>query len=175
MKFLHLMQILEILHPLMGYTSGSPIMPSIQLSGRVFLIFFMIDSEPKIQANVWVLYLFFVYTLVEMIRYPYYMLHVFGVNIGFLTWVRYTAWVLLYPLGFISEGVILFNNIVYLEESRRFSIDLPNDLNFSFHMPTIIRLYLLVGLFPALYYMMSHMYRQRIKVFNTNRSKSKVH
>ncbi|CAG2163777.1 unnamed protein product [Oppiella nova] len=104
MKFLHLMQILEILHPLMGYTSGSPIMPSIQLSGRV---------------------------------YPYYMLHVFGVNIGFLTWVRYTAWVLLYPLGFISE------------ESRRFSIDLPNDLNFSFHMPTIIRLYLLVGLFPV--------------------------
>ncbi|CAG2116575.1 unnamed protein product [Medioppia subpectinata] len=175
MKFLHLMKILEILHPLMGYTSGSALMPSIQLFGRVFLIFFMVDSEPKIHANPWVIYLFFVYTISEMIRYPYYMLHVFNVNIGFLTTIRYTAWILLYPLGFLCEGVILYNNITYLEESKRFSIGLPNDLNFSLHMPTIIRLYLLFGFFPALYFMMNHMNRQRIKVFNTNRSKSKVH
>ncbi len=68
MKFLHLMQILEILHPLMGYTSGSPLMPSIQLMGRCFLIFIMIDCEPRIQTNAAVFGLFLAYSLIEIIR-----------------------------------------------------------------------------------------------------------
>ena len=42
------------------------------------------------------------------------MFRVFDVNIRFLTWIRYTAWVVLYPLGFIAEGIplkgFLFNN-----------------------------------------------------------------
>lgn len=37
-------------------------------------------------------------------RYPYYMLHIYKVNIRLVTWVRYTAWILLYPLGFLFEG-----------------------------------------------------------------------
>lgn len=68
-KFLHLMQILEVLHPLMGYTSGNVLMPVIQLSGRSFLIFLLIDAEPTIQSNASVFYLFLTYTTVELIRY----------------------------------------------------------------------------------------------------------
>ncbi|XP_054159235.1 very-long-chain (3R)-3-hydroxyacyl-CoA dehydratase 3-like [Oppia nitens] len=172
-KFLHLMQILEVIHPLMGYTVGSPVMPFIQLSGRALIIFIMIGSEPKIQTNPWVSYLFISYSAIEILRYLYYMLHVFKVNIWFITWMRYTAWVVNYPLGFVCEGVILFENIALFEESRRFAIELPNMLNFSFNFPTIIRIYLLIGFFPVLYFMMSHMYRQRVKVLYPNRSKVK--
>ena len=80
------------------------------------------------------------------------MLRVFDVNIRFLTWIRYTAWVVLYPLGFISEAVILFKNITNFEESGKYSIDLPNELNFSFHLPTALRIYLLIGIFPGIHY-----------------------
>jgi very-long-chain (3R)-3-hydroxyacyl-CoA dehydratase len=109
-------------------------------------------------------------------RYPYYMLHVFNVNVKFLTWMRYTVWIFLYPLGFLFEGItqivsninifshyliiilifkqsiglIIFHNIVYFEESQKFSLYLPNSLNFSFHLPSILRLYLLIGLFPGI-------------------------
>lgn len=40
-------------------------------------------------------------------RYPYYMLRVYDVEISFLTWLRYTIWIPLYPLGFICEGVVV--------------------------------------------------------------------
>lgn len=32
------------------------------------------------------------------------MLHIYKVNLRLVTWIRYTAWVILYPLGFIFEG-----------------------------------------------------------------------
>ena len=39
-------------------------------------------------------------------RYPYYMLNVIDWEIGFVTWLRYTAWIPLYPTGFVLEGNI---------------------------------------------------------------------
>lgn len=55
---------------------------------------------------------------------------------------RYTIWIPLYPAGFICEGVIFLRNIPYFEETKRFSIELPNSYNFSFHFPTLLRIYL---------------------------------
>jgi len=170
MKFLHFMQLLEIIHPLLGYTAGSPIMPAIQLFGRMFMIFIMIDAEPRMHSDPAVFYLFLVYTIVEVIRYSYYMFHVFRYNIAFLTWIRYTAWVVLYPFGFFQEGVIIFRNISYFEDSGQFSLALPNPFNVSFYLPNLLRLYLLIGFFPALYFMMSHMYRQRAKILGKKKS-----
>ena len=37
-------------------------------------------------------------------RYPFYMLSVFDVKVSFITWMRYTAWIPLYPLGILLEG-----------------------------------------------------------------------
>lgn len=37
-------------------------------------------------------------------RYPYYMLHIHKVHIAFITWTRYTAQLVLYPLAVIFEG-----------------------------------------------------------------------
>lgn len=32
------------------------------------------------------------------------MLRVFSVNVGLLTWLNYTVWIALFPLGFVCEG-----------------------------------------------------------------------
>ena len=37
-------------------------------------------------------------------RYPYYALSVINYEVKQLTWLRYTAWIPLYPLGFTCEG-----------------------------------------------------------------------
>ena len=39
-------------------------------------------------------------------RYPYYALSVLNMEAKVLTWLRYTVWVPLYPLGFTCEGII---------------------------------------------------------------------
>ena len=171
MKFLHLMQILEVLHPLLGYTRGEFKIPSLQIGFRLFMIFIMIDSEPRLQTKPVVFYLFLIYSMMEVIKYPYYMLRVFRVDIAFLTWLRYTIWIPLYPLTFICEGVILLRNIPYFDETGRYSIFLPNQLNFSFHLPTFIRLYLLTGFFPFMWLAMNRLYYQRVRMIGPKKWK----
>ncbi|GBM50321.1 Very-long-chain (3R)-3-hydroxyacyl-CoA dehydratase 3 [Araneus ventricosus] len=132
--------------------------------GRMFMLVGMINAEPRIQSKPAVFYLIYVYCLSEVIRYPYYMLRVYNVDIGFLTWLRYTVWIALYPLGFLCEGIIILRNIPYFEETQKYSLFLPNKWNISFYFPSVMRIYLLLGVFPLLYFAMTHMYRQRVKI-----------
>lgn len=168
-KFCTLMQFLEILHPLLDYTSGNAILPTVQVLGRVAMIFLMIDGEPRMQTKPVVFYLFVIYATIEVIRYPYYMLRTYGVGVGILTWLRYTMWIPLYPLGFLCEGVIILRNIPYFEETSKFSMELPNIWNFSLHFPTLMRVYLLIGFFPTLYCLMNNMYKKRMKILGNKK------
>lgn len=68
MKFLHMMQILEILHPLLGYTRGEPLIPFLHVSFKLFMIFIMIDSESRMQVKPVVFYLFLIYSLLEITK-----------------------------------------------------------------------------------------------------------
>ena len=123
----------------------------LHLAFRYFIIFIMIDSEPRIQTQHIVFHLLLIYTFMELIKYPFYMLRSFHVDISFLTWLRSTACLFLYPVAFLCEGVIMFKNLPFFEETERCSLYLPNQLNFSFHLPSFIRCYLLLGLFPCKY------------------------
>ena len=96
-----------------------------------------------------------------LFRYPYYITQLYKRENGFLTWLRYTIWIPLYPLGFLCEGIIILRSIPYAEETGIFSIFLPNSYNITFHFPTLLRVYLLFFMLPMMYTMMSHMYKTR--------------
>jgi hypothetical protein len=40
----------------------------------------------RVQEKPVIFYLFVIYSLVEIIRYPYYMFRVYDLNVGLLTW-----------------------------------------------------------------------------------------
>ena len=163
MKFMQILMFLEILHPLFGYTKGGVLMPSIQVCGRAFILFAMIDFEERMQTKPVVFYLFFIWSLVEIVRYPYYITQLMKIDFRFLTWLRYTIWIPLYPLGIMCESIIVLRNIPYFEETKRFTVELPNAYNFTFHMPTFLKIYLLILILPGMYYMMNSMYNTRVK------------
>ncbi|CAG9117105.1 unnamed protein product [Plutella xylostella] len=163
MKFLQLMMYLEVMHPLFGYTRGSALVPFLQVSGRSFVLFAMIEAEPRMQAKPVVFYLFLVWSMIEIVRYPYYISQLYKKEIGLLTWLRYTIWIPLYPIGIVCESTVILRNIPYFEETGKFTTSLPNEWNFAFHMPTFMRIYLLFLTFPGLYLVMGHMYKLRIK------------
>eukprot|EP00095_Tigriopus_kingsejongensis_P011615 snap_masked-scaffold638_size121162-processed-gene-0.0 protein:Tk11615 transcript:snap_masked-scaffold638_size121162-processed-gene-0.0-mRNA-1 annotation:"protein tyrosine phosphatase-like protein ptplad1" len=163
MKMLHLLMFLEVMHPMFGYTKGSIFEAFLQVFGRNFVLLALIESESRMQEKPAVFYLFTVYSIIELVRYPYYMLRVYDLELGLLTWLRYTAWIPLYPAGFVCEGVIALRNIPYFEETEKFSIALPNAWNIAFHFPSMLRVYLLLFFFPMLYTMMNHMYHLRCK------------
>ncbi|CAH2049506.1 unnamed protein product, partial [Iphiclides podalirius] len=99
MKFLQLMQYLEVMHPMFGYTKGGVLVPFLQVSGRAFVLFVMIEAEPRMQTKPVVFYLFLIWSLIEIVRYPFYISQIYKKEIYILTWLRYTMWIPLYPLG----------------------------------------------------------------------------
>ncbi|XP_018014075.1 very-long-chain (3R)-3-hydroxyacyl-CoA dehydratase 3-like [Hyalella azteca] len=166
MHLCFLTQFLEILHPIVGYTKGSPFEAIMQVCGRGVVFFCLIEAEPRMQTKPVVFFLFFVWSIIEVVRYPFYMLRVYNMELGLLTWLRYSLWIPLYPVGFMCEGIVILRSIPYVEETERFSVALPNSWNFAFHFPSLLRIYLLFFFLPAMYKMMNHMYNQRLKKFS---------
>lgn len=66
-------------------------------------------------------------------------------------------------MGTICEGIIILRNIPYFEETKRFTIELPNRWNFMFCMPTFMKIYLLILILPGIYLLMTHMSKARAK------------
>lgn len=193
-RFIQLISWLEVMHPIFGYTKGGVLPTFLQVAGRTMMIFCLIEAEPRMQTKPVVFYLFLVYSTIELVRfvnifnwfvyllltkfiycrYPYYISQLYRRDIGFLTWLRYTIWIPLYPLGFLCEGIIILRNIPYFEETKTFTLTLPNAWNFSFYFPIFLRLILLFVMLPTMYTLMTHMYRTRVKRLGPKSWKKKI-
>lgn len=173
LKFIQLLQFLEVMHPLFGYTKSSVLVSLLQTGCRAFVLFCMIEAEPRMQTKPVVFYLFVLWCTVEIVRYPYYITQLLNVEISFLTWLRYTIWIPLYPLGIICEVIIIIRNIPYFEETQKFTISLPNSYNFALHFPSILRFYLLFLLLPGIYTIMSRMNQLRFRKLRKSNIKKK--
>lgn len=65
------MQILEIFHPLLGYTKGGLMEATVQVAGRAIILFAMIEAEPRIQEKPVILYLILCWSALEIVRYEF--------------------------------------------------------------------------------------------------------
>ena len=72
----------------------------------VFYVF--CDTEPQVQNDRLTALLLVDWALGDAARYPFYILNVFGQSNSLITWVRYSAWILLYPLGFVLEVIVAY-------------------------------------------------------------------
>ncbi|KAF5270294.1 hypothetical protein FQA39_LY08405 [Lamprigera yunnana] len=170
-RYLHILQFSEVILVLIKWTSGSLITSFIQIGGRIAIILLLIDPEPRIQVDPVVSYLYLIWSSIEIIRYPFYIAQVCKINLSLLTWLRYSAWIVLYPLGLSSEVIIVYKSIPFLDETKRFSLSLPNQYNISFALVTLLRIYLVFLAFPVAYMLISHMYKARVKKFGLKHRK----
>ena len=51
----------------------------------------LIDGEERMHSKPVVFYLFMTYSMIEVVRYPYYLLRVYDKEVGLLTWLRSVA------------------------------------------------------------------------------------
>eukprot|EP00795_Rhopilema_esculentum_P006024 gene6024-11395_t len=138
---------LEILNPMFRIVNTGVVAPLIQVGGRNFILFVLILPNKELHTSGIVYVLFMAWAAIEMVRYPFYVTSLFRKNFRFLTWLRYSLWVVLYPLGLTCEGLIVYRSIPYAEETRRISLDLPNQLNFSFKFSYFLRCYMFLLVF----------------------------
>ncbi|GFS00374.1 very-long-chain (3R)-3-hydroxyacyl-CoA dehydratase [Elysia marginata] len=132
------------------------------MMGRNLILFLLVLQEPRLQLSSVCWLLFTVWSSVEVIRYPFYLLQLLNIKINILTWLRYTVWIPLYPLGILVEGAIVFKSISYFTETGFFSVSLPNSVNFAFYFPYFLMFHLLLMALGGSNNL-KHMYYQRKK------------
>ncbi|NXY81340.1 HACD3 dehydratase, partial [Alcedo cyanopectus] len=172
MYFCQTLALMEIINSLIGLVR-SPLLPAVvQVFGRNFVLFVVLGSLEEMQSKPVVFFIFYFWSIIELFRYPYYMLSCIGIEWKPLTWLRYTAWIPLYPLGGLSEAVAIVQSIPIFSETGKFSLGLPNPLNVTIQFSFLLQLYL-IALFLGLFVNFRHLYKQRRQHLGPKKRKMK--
>ncbi|RLW03825.1 hypothetical protein DV515_00006493 [Chloebia gouldiae] len=180
MYFCQTLALMEIMNSLIGLVR-SPLIPSVvQAFGRNLVLFVILGSLEEMQSKPVVFFIFYFWSISELFRYPYYMLSCIGIEWKPLTWLRYTVWIPLYPLGGLAEAVCIVQSIPIFSETGKFSLGLPNPLNVTIQFPFVLQIYLIalflgkyLILFLRLFVNFRHLYKQRKQHLGPKKRKMK--
>mmetsp|Transcript_15676 Transcript_15676/g.43856 ORF Transcript_15676/g.43856 Transcript_15676/m.43856 type:complete len:218 (-) Transcript_15676:1027-1680(-) len=136
------LSLLETLHAATGLVRSGVAAALIQWVGRSHVLFAVLYAVPELHGSLAVTPLFTVWAISEIIRYPWYAATLLDACPAFLTWLRYTAFIVLYPIGVLSEVWILVEVLPIAKETRMYNVTMPNAINFGFDY----YIFLLVGL-----------------------------
>ncbi|XP_053318476.1 very-long-chain (3R)-3-hydroxyacyl-CoA dehydratase 3 [Spea bombifrons] len=169
MYFCQTLALLEIINPLIGLVKTGVVPAVIQVLGRNFILFVILGQLDEMHTKGVVFFVFYLWSFIEIIRYPFYMLACIDMEWKVLTWIRYTIWIPLYPLGGLAEAASIVQAIPIFNEAGKFSLHLPllqNAIPFSVFM--IIYLPLLV---LGLVINFRHMHKQRCRRLGSRKRK----
>uniref|UniRef100_A0A3Q7IR89 Very-long-chain (3R)-3-hydroxyacyl-CoA dehydratase n=1 Tax=Solanum lycopersicum TaxID=4081 RepID=A0A3Q7IR89_SOLLC len=113
----------------------SPISATLpQISSRLYVSWGILWSFPEVRSHILVSSLVISWSITEIIRYSYFGIReAFGSVPSWLLWLRYSTFLLLYPIGITSEVGLIYNALPYMKESGKYSVRMPNKWNFSFN------------------------------------------
>ncbi|KAI0972070.1 PTPLA-domain-containing protein [Xylaria arbuscula] len=147
--------VLEILHAALGLVRSSPGAAAVQVGGRNLVVWTVVRRFPELSTGTGIGFgplalrtCLLAWGCSDILRYALFAsVAVFGSAPGWLRWLRYTAFIVLYPVGFLSEA-----SLVYLALVKGSGIG------------AFYRGYLFVGLLayiPASYFLYTYMFAQR--------------
>ncbi|CAH2355010.1 very-long-chain (3R)-3-hydroxyacyl-CoA dehydratase Phs1p [[Candida] railenensis] len=159
-KFLNITEwfnaILEIVHSLVGLVPSPLPTLLLQLTARLLITQGISYKLPQSAGNYSWGYatLSFVWSVSDLIKYAFYFAKLFsrkgqGVPAG-LTWLRYTAFIVLYPLGLVGES-----HTVYL------SLDAAQGSHYYWFL-----IFALASYIPGFFLLYGYMLKQRKKVLS---------
>jgi len=162
--------LLEIIHAATGLVRSNVTVTLQQVSSRVYIVWFILHTLPASRSSIGVLLLLFAWTITEMIRYSMYGIQLVTTTPYFLTWLRYTFFIIAYPVGVSGELLCNFAGYLEAKESGIYSVSLPNPVNFtfSFSLLTVLVGLVYIPCFPPMYI---HMFTQRRKVLGGSQKK----
>ncbi|TWW67682.1 very-long-chain (3R)-3-hydroxyacyl-CoA dehydratase-like [Takifugu flavidus] len=170
MYFCQMMAVLEVVNPLLGLVKTGFFPAMIQVAGRNVILFVIFGSLEEMQNRPVVFFVFYLWSTIEVFRYPFYMLACIGTEWKLLTWIRYSIWIPLYPLGVLAEAVAVIQSLPIFDETRRFSFPLPAVLGGSLSFSCPLQLYLVL-MFLGLFINFRHLYKQRMRRYRTKKRK----
>ncbi|PIO76194.1 tyrosine phosphatase-like protein, PTPLA [Teladorsagia circumcincta] len=161
-------QLLDIVHGLLGITTTGIGAGLLQVFGRLLMLY-VIEGNPSIHNQISTPILLFAWVLIELVRYPYYALRAWDIEVYGLAWLRYTAWIPLYPLGLAMEWVSLVTSIKHYYETGKYSVHLPYfDKTLNFGLVVGVLAFAVMPLISRK--LLGHMKRQRKNKMTTKKT-----
>ena len=149
---------LEILHSIIKIVKSNVFATTIQILGRIAIVAILQYFESSVSIG-YVL-LSFAWSIIEIIRYPYYILCLIqnenkSFNIPYIhIWCRYSFFVVLYPIGVSGEMITIWNAKKDLQNYKLESSFTYGDLVYPIYV-----LYI-----PSLIFLYTYLFKQRNKV-----------
>uniref|UniRef100_W5N8R7 Very-long-chain (3R)-3-hydroxyacyl-CoA dehydratase n=2 Tax=Lepisosteus oculatus TaxID=7918 RepID=W5N8R7_LEPOC len=171
MYFCQILAVAEVINPALGLVRTGVFPAMIQVVGRNVILFVIFGSLEEMQNKAVVFFVFYMWSIIEIFRYPYYMLACIDTEWKLLTWLRYTIWMPLYPLGVLAEAVAVIQSLHIFDETRLYSITVPKPLDLSISFSYTLQLYLVL-MFLGLFINFRHLYKQRRRRFRTKKKKA---
>ena len=166
-------QMLEVVHVMLRWSKGDPVSTVLQNMGRWVLLFIVVIPHESAHELPSFTMVCLTWSAIEVVRYPYYILQIINRQVDFMTWLRYTAWIPLYPTGIFSEIMTILPTLPEIEKKGKFDLSLPNKYNLSFHLSTILFCFVWILAFVVAPIMFYHMYKQSFKKLGLNKKAKK--
>lgn len=142
--------ILEIFHAIIGLVKSPVGTTAVQVVSRLHVVWLVYRLVPSCSwtglvccAGAW--------SMAELIRYPYYFFESFPRSNrairslqGLFSWLRYSGFVVLYPIGIFGEVQSIIHALSALKVvGSHWPMAMPNELNFEANLHTIYLMILL--------------------------------
>lgn len=148
-KWTQTLALLEIVHSASGLVRSPLLTTILQVSSRLFLIWAVVDRYPSSTgSSIFYSSMLLAWSVTEVIRYSYFVWNLQGNGVpGFMTWLRYNTFYVLYPIGISSECVLIWNASMFAER------------------PLQLLFWVVLGVYvPGSYVLFTHMITQRRKI-----------
>nr|BAJ99429.1 predicted protein [Hordeum vulgare subsp. vulgare] len=158
--------ILEVVHAAVGLVRSNPILTLFQVLSRLIVVWLVCYPFKDAKNSLGFSLVCIAWPIAEIVRYSYYAFNLINFVPSFITWCRYTFFIILYPLGVTGELICIYRAFEYvapLNIRKQYSYFLPNKYNVSFdaYYSFFIVMLLYIPIFPKLY---GHMLVQRKKI-----------
>ncbi|XP_027108875.1 uncharacterized protein [Coffea arabica] len=167
--FLQTIAFLEVIHGAIGIVPSGVLFPLMQWGGRTHFLLAVVRGINEVQKLPSVFITFVAWSLSEVIRYLHYAINSTGNPPYWITYLRYTAFIVLYPIGVAPGEMWLMYQALPFIKAKNLYADFFAFLPFSNYTFVVILLIFYPFLWLKLYL---HLFKQRSsKLLNQHKKK----
>ncbi|XP_026676791.1 very-long-chain (3R)-3-hydroxyacyl-CoA dehydratase 2 [Diaphorina citri] len=123
--------LIEVVNVALGFVKSNLALTFFQVMSRVMVVVGVLIATPTGPASPGLPLCLLAWTITEIIRYLFYALNLINAVPDILVWCRYTFFIALYPIGITGELLCIWWAQSYVAETKLWSMELPNALNFT--------------------------------------------
>jgi len=121
-SFLLIVVFLDLVHEYLGWVGNNDVNVFVRAHCKVLrrahFYFAALWFLPEAQRHHATGLTLFTWAFLDLIRYPFYALNIFRISPPFLTWARYSAFIVFYPIGFLFESWVWFLMLPHIAEKE---------------------------------------------------------